>query len=138
MNISRKAFVLFFLLFGFSFLFLHNVIIQGSVRVLAQDWSVFFALDGLSGWKCTFALVFLPLKALLVGPIMPVLSILNEDPPPPLIALVFIAYWSVLALFLHAIGPTLNLVALHQLRQRLSFSWSSSHQRRALLRRHLP
>jgi hypothetical protein len=99
MKISRKRFVLLFLLSGFAFLFLYNVTIRSVVRGLPESGESFLGTQSLIGWKLVVATVLYPVKIVLVGPMLPVVNL--PDPPPPFVGIAFLIYWTILALAIY-------------------------------------
>jgi len=63
--------------------------------------SLFFGAKPQVAWKSVGYEILLPIKIVLVGPMLPFPNFLREDPPPPFVAVVFAFYWSVLALILY-------------------------------------
>lgn len=107
MNTSRKKFVLFFVIFGFGFLFVTTSLL-GSMgpRGFPQspDSILQTGSDSPVAWKRTASAILVPVKIILIGPLLlPQIHFLKEDPPPPLIGVYLVCYWSVLALILRAL-----------------------------------
>lgn len=101
MNISRKKFVTFFLIAAGAFMFISNAIFGTDTRVFPQPPESFLGNESPIVWKSIGYKVLLPIKLVLVGPMLPFPHFLREDPPPPFVAIVFAFYWSILALILH-------------------------------------
>lgn len=100
MNTSRVKFVLTFVICAFVFLF-------ATTAVLDQDPEAFFGSDLQAGWQSTLTTIFSPIKIILIGPMLPFIKFLKQDPdtPPPFFLVGFAMYWSILAVILHyAIG----------------------------------
>lgn len=93
MKISRKRFVIIFLVSAFAFLGITNLLL-GPVN---GDW--FAGTNSPIAWKRTLAAIIYPVKVVLVGPLAPVLN--DPDPAPPIRALACAIYWTVMALVLH-------------------------------------
>jgi hypothetical protein len=99
MKISRTKFVLLFLICGFAFLFISNVLFGPDVRLLPQDGESFMGTGSQIGWKRIVSTVLYPVKIILVGPMLPLINL--PDPPPPFLVIGFACYWTALALSLH-------------------------------------
>jgi len=95
MNISRKKFVIIFLVSAFVFLGISNLLLVP----VNGDW--FAGMDSPIGWKRTLANVIYPVKLVLVGPLAPIFN--DPDPAPPIRVLACAVYWTVIALVLHFI-----------------------------------
>ncbi len=101
MNISRKKFVIFFIISGFAFLFITTSLLgttgpRGFPK--PPDLIVKTGGDSPIVWKRTVSKIILPIKIILIGPLaLPQINFLKEDPPPPFISVYLILYWSVLA-----------------------------------------
>jgi len=54
-------------------------------------------------WKSVVTTILSPVKIMLMGPLLPFIKFLRQDPdtPPPFFLVGFAFYWTVLALFLH-------------------------------------
>jgi hypothetical protein len=98
MNISRIKFVVLFLLFAVGFLLVSTIILE-------QEPETMFGSRSTEVWKSTVATVFSPIKMILVGPLVPFINFLHQDPdtPPPFFLLGFAFYWTLLGLALHFI-----------------------------------
>jgi hypothetical protein len=96
MKISRTAFVILFLIFGFAFVF-------GTILILNQPPLSFQGSESQGTWRSAVSTLLSPIKIVLMGPLLPALEILHGDPdtPPPFFIVLFASYWSVLALVLH-------------------------------------
>jgi hypothetical protein len=105
MNISRKKFVILFIILGFAFLFITTSLLGSTgPRGFPQPPDSVLRTGGDSGvaWKSAVATIILPIKIVLIGPLaLPQINFLKEDPPPPFVAAVFALYWSILALIIH-------------------------------------
>lgn len=99
MKTSRKKFVSLFLLSGFAFLFLYNVIFLSAVQLLPESGASFLNTESLTGWKSIVAMMLYPVKIVLVGPVLPLLNL--PDPPPPFLVIGIAFYWTILALVIH-------------------------------------
>lgn len=99
MRTSRKKFVSLFLLGGFAFLFICNVVFQSVVQLLPESGASFLGTGSLVGWKHTLSVILYPIKMVLVGPMVPMLNL--PDPPPPFLVIGFAVYWTLLALVIY-------------------------------------
>jgi hypothetical protein len=99
MKISRKKFVSLFLIAGFAFLFIYNVIFRSIVRLIPESGKSFLGTESLTGWKSTASTMLYPIKIILAGPMLPLIDL--PDPPPPFLVIGFAFYWTVLALVIH-------------------------------------
>jgi len=96
MNISRIKFVLLFLIFAFAFLF-------GTNLLLDQPPESFLGSESQVAWKSAVSTILSPVKIILIGPLLPFIKFLHQDPdtPPPFFLAGFAFYWIILALVLH-------------------------------------
>lgn len=105
MNISRTKFVIFFLVFGFVFLFISTSLLGSTgLRGFPQPPDSILRTGGDSPivWKRAVSAFILPIKIVLIGPLaLPQIDFLKEDPPPPFIGIYFIFYWTILASMIH-------------------------------------
>lgn len=99
MKISRIKFVLYFLVSGFSFLFLYNMFFRSDIRLIPEGGAAFFETESLTGWKSSVSTILYPIKIVLVGPMLPLINL--PDPPPPFIVVGFAFYWTILALAIY-------------------------------------
>lgn len=101
MTITRKKFVLLFILYGFAFLFITTTLLgsagpRGFPK--APDSLLHTGSDSVAAWKETVSIIILPIKVVLIGPLaLPQINILKEDPPPPFVGIYFLFYWSIFA-----------------------------------------
>ena len=100
MNISRKKFVIFFLVSAFAFMFISNALFGTEARVFPWSEKSFLGTDSPITWKSAGYHILYPVKIVLIGPFD---NVFHDDPPPPLVAAVFALYWSILALVIHYI-----------------------------------
>ncbi len=105
MNISRKKFVIIFIISGFAFLFITTSLLGSTgPRGFPQPPDSIIRTGGDSGvtWKSTVSTIILPIKIVLMGPLaLPSINFLKEDPPPPFIGIYLIFYWTILASAIH-------------------------------------
>ena len=96
MNIPRIKFIFFFLIFAFAFLF-------GTNLLLDQPSEAFLGSESQTAWKSVVSTILSPVKIILIGPLLPFINFLRQDPdtPPPFFLIGFAFYWTILALFLH-------------------------------------
>ncbi len=96
MKISRISFIFLFLLFAFAFLF-------GTTLLLDQPPESLLGSQGQGAWKATISTILSPIKVVLIGPLLPFINFLKQDPdtPPPFFLIGFTCYWSILALSIH-------------------------------------
>ena len=108
MSISRTRFVIIFVFSAFVFMFVSNALFGTSAQVFPQPPESFLGTRPPVAWKSVGYTILLPLKLVLVAPLLPFPDFLRDDPPPPFVAAVFILYWSVLALVVHALIKALK------------------------------
>lgn len=100
MKISRTKFVILFLVSAFTFRFITNSILGPEVRFFPGGNGASFLGAGIPiAWKHMIATILSPAKIILIGPLSPLFEL--PDPPPPLLAIPFAFYWTVLALGLY-------------------------------------
>ena len=95
-NIARIKFVVLFLVFAFAFIFCTNSLLdQPPESLLGSESQV--------GWKSTVSTILSPIKIILIGPLLPFINFLHQDPdtPPPFFLAGFAFYWTILALIIH-------------------------------------
>ncbi len=99
MNISRVQFVIRFIIFGFVFLFVTTSLLGSTgVRGFPKYPDSLLGLDSPVAWKRTASAIVSPIKVVLIGPLLlPGVGFLQDDPPPPLIGILFVFYWTLLA-----------------------------------------
>jgi hypothetical protein len=108
MNISRLKFVVCFLIFAFAFLLVSTVLLE-------QPPERFVGSASQETWQSVASTILSPVKIILMGPLLPFIQFLHQDPdtPPPFFLVGFACYWTLLALTLHYIIHKLkDLVAL--------------------------
>lgn len=105
MNISRKKFVILFVICGFAFLFITTSLLgRTGPRGFPQppDSILRTGADSPIAWKSRVSAIILPIKVVLIGPLaLPSVDFLKEDPPPPFIAIYLIFYWTIIASIVH-------------------------------------
>ena len=99
MKISRTKFVSLFVISGFAFLFIYNVIFRSVTRLIPESGESFLGTELLIGWKRAVSTILYPVKVVLVGPMLPAINL--PDPPPPFLVIGFAFYWTILALIIY-------------------------------------
>ena len=99
MRISRKRFVIIFLVSAFAFQFISNSLLGPEVRLFPVNGGWFPGTGSPIAWKSTLATIVYPIKIVLVGPLSPLFT--DPDPPPPILVLAFALYWTAIALVLY-------------------------------------
>ena len=99
MKISRKNFVITFLILAFAFQFISNSVLGTEVRLFPGNGEWFPGTGSKISWKNNLATILYPIKFVLIKP----LSFLGKDvdPAPPILFFAFALYWSSIAIFLH-------------------------------------
>jgi uncharacterized membrane protein YagU involved in acid resistance len=99
MKISRKKFVITFLILAFTFQFISNSILGTEVGLFPGNGEWFPGTGSPISWKNKLASIIYPIKYVLIKP----LSFLGKDTdaPPPILLLAFTLYWTAIALVLH-------------------------------------
>ena len=99
MKISRKNFVITFLILAFAFQFISNSVLGPEIRLFPANGEWFPGTGSPIGWKSTLAAILYPVKYVMIGP----LSFLgtDPDPAPPVMLIAFTLYWTAIALVLH-------------------------------------
>ncbi|MDO8803285.1 MAG: hypothetical protein Q7R35_02545 [Elusimicrobiota bacterium] len=103
MNISKTKFVMFFLISAFAFMFISNALFGSKARVFPWNEKSFLGTDSLIAWKSAGYKILYPVKIVLIGPLLPFVSYVRQDPDPlpPFVAAVFALYWTILAIVIH-------------------------------------
>ena len=99
----RIKFVFYFLIFAFAFLF-------GTTMLLDQPPESLLGSESQAGWKSAVADFLSPVKIILIGPLLPFIKFLQQDPdtPPPFFLAGFVFYWIILALMLQYLGSKIK------------------------------
>ncbi len=110
MNISRTQFVIRFIVFGFVFLFVTTSLLGSTgVRGFPKHPDSLLGLDSLVAWKRTVSMIVSPVKVVLMGPLLlSGVDFLQDDPPPPLIGIVLVFYWTLFASGIYYLLRRLN------------------------------
>lgn len=98
---SKKKFVLLFLLCAFAFQFVSNSLSRADIGLLPPAGEPILVTESPVVWKNIGIKILLPINIILMGPMLSFDEFLRDDPPPPFVAAVFIFYWTILALALH-------------------------------------
>lgn len=103
MKISKTKFVILFLIFGFAFQFISNSLLGSEIALFPPREESFLGTESMVGWKNTATTALLPVRIVMVGPLIPFINLLRQEPDtPPLFFLIgFILYWSLLALVIY-------------------------------------
>ncbi len=98
MKTSWIKFVLLFLIFAFAF-------IAGTSLLLDQPAEALLGSGSQAGWQSIISTILSPIKVILIGPLLPFIKFLHQDPdtPPPFFLVGFAFYWTILALTLYFI-----------------------------------
>jgi hypothetical protein len=96
MSTSRVKFVLLFLVSAFTFLLVSTVLLE-------QLPESFLGSESPVVWKSVASNILSPIKIILMGPLLPFINFLHQDPdtPPPFFLVGFAFYWTILALTIH-------------------------------------
>ena len=99
MTVSRKNFVITFLILALAFQFISNSVLGPEIRLFPANGEWFPGTGSPIGWKSTLAAILYPVKYVMIGP----LSFLGKDPDgaPPVMLIAFALYWTAMALVLH-------------------------------------
>lgn len=102
MTISRKKFVLLFIISGFVFLFITTSLLGSTgPRGFPKHPDSLLLLESPIAWKRAVSTILVPIKIVVIGPLLLSTDFLRDDPPPPFIGIYLIFYWTILALLLH-------------------------------------
>lgn len=105
MKISRTKFVILFLVIAFVFQFITNSLSQSEIRMFPANGESFLGTGSQTGWRSMISTILLPVKAVLIGPLLPYINLLRQEPdtPPPFFLIGFAFYWTILALTIYYI-----------------------------------
>ncbi len=102
MDISRKKFIILFVVFGFAFLFITTSLLGSTgLRGFPKHPDSFLKTASPIIWKNNVSKIILPIKVFLIGPLLLSNDFLRDDPPPPFIGIYLILYWTILASVIH-------------------------------------
>jgi hypothetical protein len=99
MKISRKKFVIAFLISAFAFQFISNSLLGDEVELFPNNGKWYPGVGSSIAWKSMVGSIIYPVKYILVEP----LSFLaqDHDSAPPVLLVAFAIYWTAIALILH-------------------------------------
>jgi hypothetical protein len=94
MGISRTKFVALFLIAAFVFMFISNALFASEARVFPWNDASFLGTDSPIFWKSAGYKILYPVKIVLIGPMLPFVDYVRQDPDPlpPFVATVFALY----------------------------------------------
>jgi hypothetical protein len=100
MKTSKTKFIIIFVICALAFQFITNSLYLSQPRLFPAHGESFLSPEAATGWKNVLALTFLPVKVILIGPLIPYIDLLRQEPdtPPPFFLIGFIFYWTLLAL----------------------------------------
>ena len=103
MKVSRIKFIIIFVTFSFAFLF-------ATTTLLNQPPTSFFGAESQAPWQSTVSVILSPIKIILLGPLLPFINFLHQDPdtPPPFFLIGFAIYWTILAFLIHHFAVRLH------------------------------
>lgn len=102
MNISRKKFVILFIISGFAFIFITTTLLGSTnPRGFPKHPDSFLGTASPIVWKNTVSTIISPIKIVLIGPLLLSTDFLRDDPPPPFIGIYLIFYWMIIASMIH-------------------------------------
>jgi hypothetical protein len=92
-----------FLVFAFGFQFISNSLFLSEVRLFPANGESFLGSGSHIFWKNAMYVILLPIKIVLIGPLIPFINLLRQEPdtPPPFFLIGFAFYWTILALTIH-------------------------------------
>jgi hypothetical protein len=96
MKTSKTKFTLIFVVCAFAF-------VLGTSALLDQQPETILTSGSEVAWKSFVSIILSPIKIVLMGPLLPFIKFLHQDPdtPPPFFLIGFAFYWTILALFIH-------------------------------------
>lgn len=105
MKISRTKFVILFVISALGYLFISNSFFLSEIRLFPAHGESLLGTGSATGWKGVLATILLPVKLVLVGPLLPYINFLRQEPdtPPPFFLIGFVFYWTMLALAIYYI-----------------------------------
>ena len=101
MKVSRSKFVVRFLVFGFAYGIATRLILNQMPMSLSRTN---YGSVSQASWQIAVSTLLTPVKFVLMGPLLPLFNWMlsqDGDPPPPMIAIMYAFYWTILALILH-------------------------------------
>jgi len=84
-------------------MFISNALFGSEARVFSWNEKSFLGTDSPIAWKSAGYKILYPVKIVLIGPMIPFVNFVRQDPDPlpPFVAAAFALYWSILALVIH-------------------------------------
>src|SRR3990167_5478531 len=111
MNISRKKFIILFIVSGFVFMFITTTLLGSTGPPGFPTYpDSFLGTASPIAWKNTVSTNILPLKVVLIGPLFLSTDFLRDDPPSPFISIYLILYWTILASIIHYLRRQINIL----------------------------
>ena len=111
LNISRKKFVILFIISGFAFMFITTTFLGSTgPRGFPKHPDSFLGTASPIAWKNTVSTIISPIKVVLIGPLLLSTDFLRDDPPPPFIGIYLIFYWTILASIIHYLLRKINIL----------------------------
>lgn len=104
MTLSR--FILLFLVCCMVFQFTTNSLLGSEVRLFPLNGDLYSGMESAFTWKKATATLIYPLKLVLIGPVSGLFKL--PDPPPPLVLIPIVLYWTVIALVIYFLFTKLN------------------------------
>ena len=102
MSISRTKFVILFIISGFVFMFITTSLLGSTgPRGFPKHPDSYLGTASPEPWKNAVSTIILPIKIVLIGPLLLSHDFLRDDPPPPFIGIYLIFYWTILASIIH-------------------------------------
>lgn len=98
------------MVFGFVFMFLSTSLFGSTgPRGFPKQPDTLLTTASTIQWKIIGSKIVVPIKVVLIGPLLLSKNFLQEDPPPPFVGLYFIFYWTLLASTIYYLLNKLNL-----------------------------
>jgi hypothetical protein len=102
MSISRKKFVILFIVSEFAFIAITTSLLGSTgPRGFPKHPDSFLGTASPVAWKIAVSKIIMPIKIVLIGPLLLSDNFLRDDPPPPFIGIYLIFYWTILASIIH-------------------------------------
>lgn len=99
MKISRKKFVIIFLILSFTFQFVTNSVLGPKIKFYPIDGNWYPGANSPIAWKSTVSTIIYPIKFILVEPLTFLAQ--ERDSAPPVILFFFTLYWTAMALVIY-------------------------------------
>ena len=92
-----------FLVSAFAFQLITNALSLSEVRLFPGNGESFLETGSETGWRGVVSTILLPIKIVLIGPLIPFINFLRQEPdtPPPFFLIGFAFYWTMFALVLY-------------------------------------